>query len=123
MRVLLSIKPEYAEKIFSGEKRYEFRKQAFAKPVETVVLYATQPLGKIVGEFRLKAVHSGSLDEIWRQTEQFSGISHDFYAAYYKKRGKAYALEIAAPKRYKKPIEPTEFMADFSAPQSFRYIP
>lgn len=123
MRVLLSIKPKYAEKIFSGVKRYEFRKQAFKKPVNVVVLYATKPVGKIVGEFRLKSILQGSPDEIWRLTEQFSGISHDFYAAYYKNRGKAYALEIAAPKRYKKPIEPTEFMADFSAPQSFRYIP
>lgn len=123
MRVLLSIKPKYAENIFSGVKRYEFRKQAFKKPVDVVVLYATKPVGKIVGEFRLKSILQGSPDEIWRLTEQFSGISHDFYAAYYKNRGKAYALEIATPKRYKKPIEPTEFMADFSAPQSFRYIP
>ena len=48
MRVLLSIKPEFAEKILNGAKRYEFRKQAFAQPVEAVVLYATKPVGKIV---------------------------------------------------------------------------
>ena len=29
MKVLLSIKPEYVDKIFSGEKRYEYRKSMF----------------------------------------------------------------------------------------------
>ena len=31
MKVLLSIKPEFVEKIFSGEKRFEYRKFAFKK--------------------------------------------------------------------------------------------
>ena len=29
MKVLLSIKPEFVEKIFSGEKRFEYRKNIF----------------------------------------------------------------------------------------------
>ncbi|MBI6731014.1 ASCH domain-containing protein, partial [Pseudomonas amygdali] len=42
MKVLLSIKPEYAEKILQGEKRFEFRKSVFKNPdVRTVVIYAT----------------------------------------------------------------------------------
>lgn len=123
MRVLLSIKPKYAEKIFSGVKRYEFRKQAFKKTVDVVVLYATKPVGKIVGEFRLKSILQGSPDEIWQKTAQFSGISRDFFDRYYKNHKRAYALEIEHPVQYKRPMKPFEFMADFTAPQTYRYIP
>ena len=55
MRVLLSIKPEFVEKIFSGEKLYEYRKAMFKNVnVSSVVIYSTMPVGKIVGEFKFK---------------------------------------------------------------------
>lgn len=123
MRVLLSIKPEFAEKILNGTKRYEFRKQGFSKPVDTVVLYATRPVGKIVGEFKLKTVHADVPEQIWRLTENFAGINKLFFDAYFQNRGKAYALEVERAVRYAEPVEPKEFMADFTAPQSYRYIP
>ena len=31
MKILLSIKPEFAERIFDGSKKYEFRKVIFRK--------------------------------------------------------------------------------------------
>lgn len=34
MKVLLSIKPEFAERIFNGSKKYEFRKVIFKNPDE-----------------------------------------------------------------------------------------
>ncbi len=123
MRVLLSIKPEFAEKILNGTKRYEFRKQNFSKNVETVVIYATKPVGKIVGEFKLKAVLEGTPEQIWQQTEKFSGIHKSFFDVYYRNRKKAYALQTEDVVRYAEPLEPKDFMADFVAPQSYRYIP
>lgn len=123
MRVLLSIKPEFAEKILTGSKRYEFRKHGFSKPVDTVVLYATKPVGKIVGEFKLKAVQEGTPEQIWNLTAEFAGISKSFFDAYYQGRSKAYAWEAEKAVRYAAPVEPKEFMADFVAPQSYRYIP
>lgn len=45
MKVLLSIKPEFAEKIFSGEKKFEFRRSIFKdKTVKTVLVYASASL-------------------------------------------------------------------------------
>ena len=123
MRVFLSIKPEFAEKILNGTKRYEFRKQNFSKNVETVVIYATKPVGKIVGEFKLKAVLEGTPEQIWQQTEKFSGIHKSFFDVYYRNRKKAYALQTEDVVRYAEPLEPKDFMADFVAPQSYRYIP
>ena len=61
MRVLLSIKPEFVEKIFSGEKLYEYRKAMFKNVnVSSVVIYSTMPVGKIVGEFKFKKIHIDS---------------------------------------------------------------
>ena len=65
MKALLSIKPEFIEKIFSGEKQVEFRKSCFKEDVQTVVVYATMPVGKIVGEFEIETILSDSPEELW----------------------------------------------------------
>ena len=55
MKVLLSIKPEFADKIFNGTKKYEYRRSIFKKKeVKTVVVYASSPIQKIIGEFEEK---------------------------------------------------------------------
>jgi len=54
MKVLLSIKPKYAEMILSGEKKYEFRRAIFKKPgISKVVIYASSPVSKVIGEFEI----------------------------------------------------------------------
>ncbi|RAX12581.1 hypothetical protein CKY02_11450 [Photorhabdus bodei] len=40
MKVLLSIKPEYVDRILNGSKKFEFRKVAFKNnQVQSVVIY------------------------------------------------------------------------------------
>jgi predicted transcriptional regulator len=52
MNVLLSIKPEYAELIKSGLKKYEFRRKIFKKAGHSkVFIYSTSPVKKITGVF------------------------------------------------------------------------
>ncbi len=54
MKVLLSIKPEFAFKIFNGTKKYEYRRTIFKKCEVTIVLvYATYPIQKVIGEFEI----------------------------------------------------------------------
>ena len=51
MKVLLSIKPEFAEKIFNGTKKYEFRKSIFKnKDVDKVIELVKNAGGKIIKE-------------------------------------------------------------------------
>ncbi len=51
IRVLLSLKPQFAAAILSGEKKFEFRRDVFSRSdVTTVVLYASSPVCKVVGE-------------------------------------------------------------------------
>ena len=71
MRVLLSIKPEYAEKILSGEKRYEFRRALFKNPeIKKVVIYATSPIKKVIGEFDIECILTLELEDLWRKTKK-----------------------------------------------------
>jgi predicted transcriptional regulator len=68
-RVLLSVKPQFAEAILAGRKTFEFRRALFRRPdIETVVLYASSPTCKVVGEFTIDEVLSLALDALWETT-------------------------------------------------------
>ena len=83
MKVLLSIKPEFANKILNGEKKFEFRKSLFKRDgIKTVLIYATMPIGKVIGEFDIEHIISNSPQEIWNETCEFSGISKSFFDDY-----------------------------------------
>ena len=120
--VLLSIKPEFAEKIFNGTKKYEFRKSIFkSTDVQKVVVYASSPVQKVIGEFTIADILNDKVDIIWEETSEFSGISHDFYMSYFANKEKAYAIKIGAIKRYNKARQLSDYDIRY-APQSFAYI-
>lgn len=123
MRVLLSIKPEYAEKILNGTKRFEYRKALFRNPkVKTVVIYATMPVGKVVGEFKVGGLVKGTPDDLWDRTKEASGISRKFFMTYFDGRDEAHAICVSDPKRYRSPRSLSSVAGTKTAPQSFRYL-
>ncbi|PZP21009.1 MULTISPECIES: ASCH domain-containing protein [Pseudomonas] len=123
MKVLLSIKPEYAEKILQGEKKYEFRKAIFKNPnVKTVVIYATMPVGKVVGEFDFDEVLSDSPSVIWSETSSYSGITKRFFNSYFSGRKTAHAIKVREVRRYETPLPLKNLVPSGSAPQSYRYL-
>ena len=71
MKVLLSIKPEFVEKIFAGTKKYEFRKSLFKKSgVKCVVIYASTPIKRVVGEFEIDNIVADGVNARWNHTEK-----------------------------------------------------
>ena len=54
--ILMSIKPEYVNKIFSGEKKYEYRKRLCKEKIDTIIVYSSSPIQKVVGELKIKQV-------------------------------------------------------------------
>ncbi|MDQ7979048.1 ASCH domain-containing protein [Paraburkholderia sp. SARCC-3016] len=124
MKVILSIKPEYADKILDGTKKFEFRKAAFSSgSVETVLIYATKPVGKVVGEFEVAKVHIDAPKKIWNITKQAAGIKKSFFDAYYTGRDTAVAIAVGRVKKYEEPVSLQSFGPELKAPQSFRYLP
>ena len=122
MRVLLSIKPEFAFKIFDGSKKYEFRKVIFKNPgIRTVVVYVSSPVQQVIGEFVIDKILSLDPEEIWNKTKRYSGISEKFFYEYFDGRDIAHAIKIKAPKLYDVPLSITD---DFNVtpPQSYVYL-
>lgn len=70
MRVLLSIKPEFAEKIFAGTKKYEFRKSIFKNTnVKRIVVYASYPVQMVIGEFEIEEILEARPSQLWKITQ------------------------------------------------------
>lgn len=122
MNILLSIKPEYTQKIFSGEKKYEFRKQRPISIIERVLIYESAPSKNIVGWFTVKRILSGSPKYIWEKCKNSGGIERKKYFAYCNGREVIYALEIDIILRFLTPINPFEICSDFRPPQNFSYL-
>lgn len=122
MRVLLSIKPEFVEKIMSGEKQFEFRKVLPKEKISTVVVYATMPIGKVVGEFTVQEILSLPPEQLWHKAGDGAGISKDFFNAYFNQRKIAHAFKIDQFTKYHKAIPLKNFVPSGAAPQSFCYI-
>lgn len=122
MKVLLSIRPEFAFKIFDGEKKFEFRKVIFKNPdIRTVVVYASSPVQQVIGEFEIDDILSSSPNEIWELTKKYSGISEIYFHEYFENRIVAHAIKIKNTKKYKRPLSLKD---DFKVlpPQSYMYL-
>jgi predicted transcriptional regulator len=119
----LSIKPEFVEKIFDGTKRYEYRKIQFKQTsVRTVVVYSTQPVGQIVGEFDIDEILCDEPLALWETTHDGAGIDAAFFGQYFLGRERAVAIKIGSTRLYDPPLDPNDLFENFVAPQSFRYI-
>lgn len=122
MNAILSVKPEYATKILSGEKLYEYRKTVFSRPVEKVYIYASSPVRMIVGEFQIDHILRESPGVLWNLTHSESGVSKAFFRRYFKGKPFGYAIRLKEVVPYPVPISPFRLREDFKAPQNYIYI-
>lgn len=121
MKVVLSIKPEFAFKIFDGTKKFEFRKAIFKNTkIKTVIVYASSPVQQVIGEFDIERIINKDIDSLWKMTQDFSGITEEYFYEYFANRADGYAIEIKKPKKYR---QPKCIRADYNLvpPQSFAY--
>lgn len=122
MRILLSIKPKYAKKIFDGQKKYEFRRSIFKRAgIKTAVVYASYPISKVIGEFIIEDVLSEKIDSLWESTKEHAGISREDYLLYFEGKDIGHALKIRSTKKYGVPVCIKEQFG-ILPPQSFLYI-
>ena len=77
MKILMSIKPKYANKIFTGEKLYELRRKIFQKKVSSIVVYSSSPIMMVIGEIEIEDIIVGTPVSIFQQYEDKICISRD----------------------------------------------
>ncbi|MFJ7939186.1 ASCH domain-containing protein [Peribacillus sp. NPDC096622] len=123
MKVLLSIKPEFVEEIVQGKKKFEYRKNIFKRnDISSIVVYATKPFGKVVGEFEIENIIIDKPNNLWQQTKEHSGITKSFFNSYFEGRNTGFAIQIKEFKKYEIPLDLFEFDNTLKAPpQSFCY--
>lgn len=122
MTVLLSIKPEFANKIFDGSKKYEYRRAIFKRSdIRRVVVYASSPVKKVIGEFTIDNILEDKVEAIWNETSLMAGISKKYFMSYFENKDKAYAIKIGNVTRYRTCRNLSDYNI-VSAPQSFAYI-
>jgi len=121
MIALLSIKPEFASRIFDGTKKFEYRKIKFKQNVTRVVVYASAPISMVIGEFTVEGIIHDKLDDLWRETFEGAGISEEFFYDYFSNRPAGYAIIIGDTLEYSSPYKLQDTLG-VRPPQSFLYL-
>jgi predicted transcriptional regulator len=122
MEAIFSIRPKYAKRIFDGTKKYEFRKRIFKKPnVNTIIVYATSPVKKLVGYFLIDDIIKTSPEELWEISKEKAGIAKQEFFSYFNEREVGFGIKIKRPVQFNPNIPPREIIPNFYPPQSFCY--
>jgi len=122
MRVLLSVKPEFAERIFEGTKKYEYRKTIFRRQdIDGVVVYASSPVKLVIGEFEIEEILHDDVATLWKKTEANAGISRGSFFEYFADKSHGYAIKIKTMRMYHVPLLLNHLMIS-TPPQSFCYL-
>jgi Uncharacterized conserved protein len=122
--VLISIHPEYVEKILNGEKQWEFRRSWSAKKVDFMVIYSTSPVKRVVAVIEVGEKVVGSKQKLWELSRDCKGgVSRRKLFTYLKGKDKAVAIQLKKKWIFKDSIAPEKLFGEkFRAPQSFCYV-
>ena len=122
MKVLFSIKPKFASKIFEGIKRFESRRLVFkSKEVSKIVVYASAPISKVIVTFEIEHIIQKEFEELLDETKNFSGITKTYFDQYFIGKEEGFAISVKNPKLYESPQNLKEKF-DIVTPQSFAYM-
>lgn len=124
--LVLSIKPQYASKIFDGGKSVELRKtRPSLQSGDKVLVYVSSPVMKMMGLFTVSDVVSDSPYKLWKRVGSYSGISKDEFNSYYEGSEVGYGIVIKKVSLLNSPISLTnlkKLLPGFSPPQCYRYL-
>ena len=124
--LVLSIKPEFAAKIFKGAKRTEFRRvRPRLTSGDIVLVYVSAPTMALWGAFTVDRVLEGSPNDLWHRLNQGAGIPRARFDQYFDGRDIGYAIGIDHARKFKRPLSLKSLkriIPDFSPPQCYRYL-
>jgi predicted transcriptional regulator len=120
---ILSIRPNFADAIFRGEKKFEFRRKLFkTKSPTKIFVYASAPISMVIGHFEVADVISKRPSNLWRDTGHAAGIKRSHFFKYFSGCNEAHALKVRKPVRYLKPLNLFDTFGIERPPQSFCYV-
>lgn len=94
--IIISIKPNFVEKILCGEKTVELRtRRANLKPGTKMWIYSTLPRGEICAYASVDCVHTDTPKAIWRQYSDEIGITKDEFWDYVGERDAVSVIKMS----------------------------
>lgn len=124
--ILMSIRPQYAKKIFDGTKTVELRR---IKPKtlaggDLVFVYVSSPVKSLFGAFKVAWVVEKSLPALWRVVKGHAGVNYYEFLKYFDGVKSGTAIFIEDVWQLPKPIHLSDLQKEvknFYPPQNFRY--
>ena len=123
--VLFSIRPVHAEKILTGNKTVELRRQ-FANavtPGTLALIYSTSPTSALTGSAKIKAVECTDLRTLWKTHRKAACLDKSDFEAYFAGLERGYAIILDSARPLERPVGLTELRKrfGFEPPQSYQY--
>lgn len=123
--LFIAVKPEYANKLISGQKDIELRKiRPHIQQGDYVIIYASAPVKAVIGFGKVKSIIECTPDEMWTRYSMRLGIMQQDFYLYYANHKKSIGIEFDIIK----PIPPIELIelkkidSNFHPPQIYRYV-
>lgn len=124
--ILMSIKPQYVEKILRGEKTVEVRSRKLKINFGARVwIYSTLPKGCIEVTATVKCIEYADPKKVWELYATKIGITKSEFDNYVHNKIKVSAIELTNITKIKQPITLNSIKScieDFQPPQFFSHI-
>jgi predicted transcriptional regulator len=124
--LLLSIRPQYAEKIFDGTKKVELRRiKPNVNSGDTVFVYVSSPVKALRGKFIVDKVLQEAPEKLWEQIKNDVGLTKEEYKSYFEGASFGFGIYLKAVQDMPSPLslgELRELWSNFHPPQSYKYL-
>lgn len=122
--MLISIKTKYANQIFEGTKKYEYRRKSIGEKNcnKRIYVYSSEKDKAIIGYIIVDKIIEGNVDYVLKNTDNENNSD---LLPYFEGCDKCYALKIESTHKFKQPIYLNEIKSNdknFVVPQFYRYI-
>lgn len=119
--IILSIHSKHAEKIYSGEKVWEFRKTVpKGEDPWMCWFYEAKPKGLITGVCLIDDLWLADPEWLWEECQDGAGITKEEFFKYFKGHKMGYAWDVEKATTISTPLPISNFNLT-KAPQSWCY--
>lgn len=104
-QILMSVKPEFAERIMSRKKTVELRRRFSTRWINhRINIYASSPVMSLLGEARIAGVVRNKPEIIWERFHNEIGCSRTEFDEYASGANELFAIELDDVKQYRSRI-------------------
>lgn len=124
--IIISIKPEFVNKIITGEKSIELRKvKPNVSESDIVLIYSTMPVKAIIAYCEVDFILKMAPEILWKTHSKKLGIDKERFSSYYLNCENAVGIGLKSVCKLEKAItleQVKKHIPNFSPPQTYRYF-